>query len=172
MNIEELLHGESGNIEYKEKLPGNSDSYTRTVVAFANTQGGKIVFGIPDGTKRIVGIDNDILFQVMDSIAAAIYRSCEPSIVPDIEPCTADGKNLIVVSVSSGTQRPYYLKSKGKEAGTYVRVGGTTRPAHPETIKNLELEGANISWDELPCIGFKVTRESIEKLCKDMNRRK
>ncbi len=78
MNIEELLHGESGNIEYKEKLPGNSDSYTRTVVAFANTQGGKIVFGIPDGTKRIVGIDNDILFQVMDSIAAAIYRSCEP----------------------------------------------------------------------------------------------
>ena len=106
----------------------------------------------------------------MDSIAAAIYRSCEPSIVPDIEPCTADGKNLIVVSVSSGTQRPYYLKSKGKEAGTYIRAGGTTRPAHPETIKNLELEGANISWDELPCIGFKVTREAIEKLCKDMNR--
>ena len=170
MNIEELLHGESKNIEYKEKLPSNSDRYTRTVVAFANSQGGKIVFGIADGTNRIVGIDDEILFQVMDSIAAAIYHSCEPAIVPDIEPCTADGKNLIVVTVSPGTQRPYYLKSKGKEAGTYVRVGGTTRPAHPETIKDLELEGANISWDALPCIGFKVTREAIEKLCKDMNR--
>ncbi|WP_406547112.1 helix-turn-helix domain-containing protein, partial [Succinimonas sp.] len=128
MNIEELLHGESGNIEYREKLPGNSDEYTKTVVAFANTQGGKIVFGIPDGTKRIVGIDADILFQVMDTIAAAIYHSCEPAIVPDIAPCTVDGKNLIVVTVSPGTQRPYYLKSKGKETGTYVRVGVTNRP--------------------------------------------
>ena len=42
MNIEELLHGESKNIEYKEKLPSNSDRYTRTVVAFANSQGAKL----------------------------------------------------------------------------------------------------------------------------------
>lgn len=46
MNIEDLIHGESKNIEYKEMLPSNSDKYTKTVVAFANTQGGKIVFGI------------------------------------------------------------------------------------------------------------------------------
>ncbi len=170
MNIEELLHGQSGNIEYQEKLPDNSDKYMKTVVAFANSQGGKIVFVIPDGTKRIVGIDADILYQVMDSIEAAIYRSCEPAIVPDIEPCTADGKNLIVVTVSPGAQRPYYLKSQGKKGGTYIRIEGTTRPAPPETIRDLELEGANIPWDALPCIGFKVTREAIEKLCKDMNR--
>ena len=68
MNIEELIHGESKNIEYKEMLPSNSDKYTKTVVAFANTQGGKIVFGIADGTNEIVGIDNSILFQMMDSI--------------------------------------------------------------------------------------------------------
>ena len=64
MNIEELIHGESKNIEYKEMLPSNSDKYTKTVVAFANTQGGKIVFGIADGTNEIVGIDNSILFQM------------------------------------------------------------------------------------------------------------
>lgn len=62
MNIEDLIHGESKNIEYKEMLPSNSDKYTKTVVAFANTQGGKIVFGIADGTNEIVGIDNSILF--------------------------------------------------------------------------------------------------------------
>lgn len=73
MNIEDLIHGESKNIEYKEMLPSNSDKYTKTVVAFANTQGGKIVFGIADGTNEIVGIDNSILFQMMDSIAASIY---------------------------------------------------------------------------------------------------
>ena len=42
MNIEDLIHGESKNIEYKEMLPSNSDKYTKTVVAFANTQGGKM----------------------------------------------------------------------------------------------------------------------------------
>lgn len=68
MNIEDLIHGESKNIEYKEMLPSNSDKYTKTVVAFANTQDGKIVFGIADGTNEIVGIDNSILFQMMDSI--------------------------------------------------------------------------------------------------------
>ena len=94
MNIEELIHGESKNIEYKEMLPSNSDKYTKTVVAFANTQGGKIVFGIADGTNEIVGIDNSILFQMMDSIAASIYHSCEPAIVPEIEPYTVDYKNL------------------------------------------------------------------------------
>lgn len=145
MNIEDLIHGESKNIEYKEMLPSNSDKYTKTVVAFANTQGGKIVFGIADGTNEIVGIDNSILFQMMDSIAASIYHSCEPAIVPEIEPYTVDYKNLIVVTVSPGAQRPYYLKSKGKQAGTYIRVGGTTRPATPEKIKELELEGSKIS---------------------------
>ena len=44
MNIEDLIHGESKNIEYKEMLPSNSDKYTKTVVAFANTQGGKNCF--------------------------------------------------------------------------------------------------------------------------------
>ena len=172
MNIEDLIHGESKNIEYKEMLPSNSDKYTKTVVAFANTQGGKIVFGIADGTNEIVGIDNSILFQMMDSIAASIYHSCEPAIVPEIEPYTVDYKNLIVVTVSPGAQRPYYLKSKGKEAATHIRVGGTTRPATPEKIKELELEGSKISWDELPCIGFKVTSEAVEKLCNDMNLRR
>ena len=113
-----------------------------------------------------------ILFQMMDSIADAVYQSCEPAIEPEIEPVTAHSKNLIVVSVSPGTKRPYYLKSKGKEAGTYIRVGSTTRSADPSKIKELELEGAKISWDELPCIGFKVTESAIEKLCNDMNLRR
>ena len=36
----------------------------------------------------------------------------------------------------------------------------------------MELEGSKISWDELPCIGFKVTSEAVEKLCNDMNLRR
>ena len=168
MTIEEIVRGESKNTEFKEELPKKSEKYTKTVVAYANTQGGKLIFGVVDETREIVGIDESILFQTMDSIANAISDSCEPQIIPEIEPSTVEGKTVIVVTVHPEPQRPYYLKAKGKENGTYIRVGGTTRQAHPVKIKELEMEGMRISWDELACVGYKVTDDAVDKLCKDI----
>lgn len=170
--VEEIIRGESKKAEFKEMPPKNSEKYTKTVVAYANTQGGKLVFGVVDETREIVGIDESILFQTMDSIANAISDSCEPQIVPEIEPYTIEGKTVIVVTVAPEPQRPYYLKSKGREKGTYIRVGATTRLAFPEKIKELEMEGAKISWDELTCVGYDVTGNAIKKLCRDMNTRR
>lgn len=170
--IDEIIRGESKKVEFKETPPKNTEKYTKTVVAFANTQGGKLIFGVSDKTREITGIDEAELFRMMDSIANAISDACEPQIIPEIEPCTVDGKTIIVVTVSPESQRPYYLKSKGKEKGTYIRVGATTRLASPEKIKELEMEGAKISWDELICIGYNVTETAIKKLCRDMNIRR
>ena len=172
MTVEEIIRGESKNVEFKEELPRNSEKYTKTVVAYANTQGGKLIFGVVDETREIVGIDETTLFQVMDSIANAISDSCEPQIIPEIEPYTIEGKTVIVVTVAPESHRPYYLKSKGKMKGTYVRVAGTTRLASPDKIKDLEMEGAKISWDELTCVGYAVSESAIKKLCKEMNSRR
>ena len=168
MAEETIFSGESKNIEYKVSVPDKSEKYMKTIVAFANTQGGRLLIGIDDKTHEIVGVDSVNLFQIMDSIANAVSDSCEPQIIPDIEPQTVDGKNIIVVTVEAGKNRPYYLKSKGKEAGTYIRVAGTSRLAYREKIKELEMEGARISWDELTCVGYNVTDEATEKLCKDI----
>lgn len=172
MTIQEVIRGESKNVEFKEMLPQNSENYTKTVVAYANTQGGILVFGVADKTREVVGIDDDVLFQIMDSIANAISDSCEPQIIPDIEPYTIEGKTVIIVTVSPGFMRPYYLKYKGKEKGAYIRVGATTRPASPEKIKELEMEGAKVSWDELICVGYEVAEDAVETLCHDMNTRR
>ena len=163
-----MFFGESKNIEYKVALPDKSEKYMKTIVAFSNTQGGKLIVGVDDKTHQLVGVDNDTLFQVMDRIANAISDSCVPQIIPDIEPQTIEGKTLIVVSVEPGKSRPYYLKSKGKENGTYIRVAGTSRLAFPDKIKELEMEGARVSWDELTCVGYSVTEEAVENLCKDI----
>lgn len=163
-----LFSGESKNVEYKVTLPDKSEKYMKTIVAFANTQGGKLIVGIDDKTHEIVGVENEILFQVMDGIANAVSDSCMPQIIPDIEPQTVDGKTVIVVSVEAGKNRPYYLKSKGKENGTYIRVAGTSRQAFPEKIRELEMEGARISWDELTCVGYPVSEEATERLCQDI----
>ena len=47
----------------------------------------------------------------MDAIANAVSDSCEPAIIPDITLQTVDGKTVIVVEVSEGRQRPYYIKA-------------------------------------------------------------
>lgn len=156
------------NIEYKVVVPDKSEKYMKTVVAFANTQGGRLVIGIDDKTHKIIGVDNDILFQTMDALTNAISDSCEPQIIPDIEPQTVEGKTVIVITVEAGKNRPYYIKSQGKAKGTYIRVAGTSRPAHQEKISELEMEGARISWDELTCVGYEVTEEATQALCKDI----
>ncbi len=53
----------------------------------------------------------------------------------------------------------------GKENGTYVRIGGTSRLADAVKIKELEMEGTNLSWDELTCVGFPVAVDAVKMLC-------
>lgn len=168
----EKVNGELKDIEFKQMLPKDSSQYTKTIIAYANTQGGNLVVGVADGTLEVVGVPRDELFRTMDRIANAVSDSCEPQLVPEIEPYTIDDKTIIIVSVSPEPQRPYYLKSKGKEKGTYIRIGATTRLAAPEKIKGLEMEGAKISWDEMTCVGYTVSENAIKKLCRDMNTRR
>lgn len=48
-----MFSGESKNIEYKVSLPDKSEKYMKTIVAFANTQGGKLIVGVDDKTHQI-----------------------------------------------------------------------------------------------------------------------
>ena len=105
MTIEEILAGESKNVEFKENLPEKSIKYMKSVVAFANGIGGKIIFGIADKTREVVGFDKEDVFKKMDAIANAVSDSCEPAIIPDITLQTVEGKTVIVVEVSEGRQQ-------------------------------------------------------------------
>ena len=168
MTKEDILKGESKNIEYKILLPEKSDKYLKSVVAFANTSGGKIIIGIDDKEKKVVGVDEKTVFHIMDQIPNADSDSCEPQNIQDITYQTIDGKCVVIVEIYPGANRPYYIKSIGKEHGTYIRVAGTSRPADAVKIRELEMEGTNVSWDELVCIGYKIEDEAVQKLCSDI----
>ena len=168
MTIEEILAGESKNVEFKENLPEKSIKYMKSVVAFANGTGGKIIFGIADKTREVVGFDKEDVFKKMDAIANAVSDSCEPAIIPDITLQTVGGKTVIVVEVSEGRQRPYYIKALGRDGGVYVRVAGTTRLADEYMVKELLFEGSNRYYDQALCTGLNITDEDIDALCKAM----
>ena len=107
MAMDTMFSGESKSIEYKVTLPDKSEKYMKTIVAFANTQGGKLIVGVDDKTHEIVGVENEILFQLMDGIANAVSDSCMPQIIPDIEPQTRDGKTVMLEAVKRQLKLTY-----------------------------------------------------------------
>lgn len=141
MKLSEVLSGESVNAEYKVAVPDNSKKYKKTVVAYANERGGKIVFGVDDQTLEVVGMETDNIFQTIDAITNAISDSCEPMIIPDTTLQTIDDKTVIVMEVFLRIMRPYYIRSKGIVNGTYVRSSGTSKPVSDYMLKELILEG-------------------------------
>ena len=113
MTAEEIFAGESENIEFKSEIPAKSEKYMKTVVAFANGKGGKLVFGVENVTWAVTGFSKEEVFQKMDAITNAIFDSCEPRITPNIAVQEIDGKAIIVVEIIHGMQRHYYIKSQG-----------------------------------------------------------
>jgi len=75
VTIEEIFAGESKNVKFKENLPEKSIKYMKSVVAFANGTGGKIIFGIADKTREVVGFDKEDVFKKMDAIRELIINA-------------------------------------------------------------------------------------------------
>lgn len=165
MLVDEIKLGESVNIEFKREVPQKNEKYIKSVIAFANTAGGKIVIGIDDETHEIVGVDKDGVFKIIDNITNAISDMCYPQIFPNIGVNTIDGKSVIVINIYPGANRPYYIKSLGKESGTYIRVSGTSRPADEAVLRDLELQGTRRSFDEMVCVEHKYDVNKAEQLC-------
>lgn len=167
MTAEEIFAGESENVEFKSEIPAKSEKYMKTVVAFANGKGGKLIFGVENGTWMVTGFAKEEVFQRMDSITNAIFDSCEPKITPNIAVQEIDGKAIIVVEIVPGMQRPYYIKNQGIMDGTYIRVAGTTRRAERYRVQELILEGTNRSYDQLEREQT-VAEEEITAFCEKM----
>ena len=110
MTMEEILAGESKNVEFKVERTDKSIKYMKTVVAFANGKGGQIIFGVDDKTREVVGIPEGKIFQEINAITNAISDSCEPAIIPDVYLQNINDKPVIVCKISAG-QRVLLHKS-------------------------------------------------------------
>lgn len=80
--LEELKKGENKTLEFKEKLP-DSDTLVKTIIAFSNTSGGKLIIGVND-EREVVGLKDIDIFDLQDKIASIIYDKCYPHILPEI----------------------------------------------------------------------------------------
>lgn len=147
--LEQIQQGESKTLELKASLP-KGEQIAITVVAFANGGGGKLVIGVDD-QRQIIGIGEEDIFALKDRIASIIVDRVQPPVLPDIYTTYLQEKLLLVVEVFRGNMLPYYLKSKGLNGGTYLRIGASNRKADLPHVLELERQRANQSFDEEIC---------------------
>lgn len=135
-----LLDEESSDMNCQICSYENND-YLKTVVAFANTNGGKLLFGLDERKREIIGIDDDSLFKVMDTISKSISNYCELEVLINIYVRNYKNKYLIIVEIPKGALKPYYIKGNSIQNSTYIRKNGITSLADTNTIKELILDG-------------------------------
>lgn len=128
---------ETNRIEHKEKLTKELD-IEKEVIAFLNyASGGALIFGI-NKTGKIVGIADidDTMLRIKDRLKTNIQPSCMGLF--DISVIEQESKQLVKVTVASGSEKPYFKKKYGmSEKGCYIRVGTAAEPMPQKTIDSL-----------------------------------
>lgn len=153
MNVDLLKRDEGKTLEFKRDL-SSPKGLLKTLVAFANTAGGKIVIGVDDTTRQPLGVDQPL--DTEERLCSLIADSIRPHLVPDIDMITVAGKTLLVVEVFLSGSRPHWLKVEGQEKGVYVRLGSTNRQADAELIGELRRSVEGVGFDEFPLPGLSV----------------
>ena len=123
---------ETNRTEYKREL---NDKLEREVVAFLNYhQGGVIYIGV-DNSGNTVGIDavNDTQLKVADRLKNNILPATLGLF--DVIAEKLDGKDILKIVISSGPDKPYYLRKYGMSpTGCFIRVGSAVQPMTTEMI--------------------------------------
>ncbi|MBE6984994.1 MAG: AAA family ATPase [Ruminococcaceae bacterium] len=150
---------ESKTIEFKREF---TDDLKYAVVAFANTDGGKIYVGINDDGS-VHGVQNT------DSTMLRITNMIRDVVRPDVTmftECAVEEKerlSVVVVTVQRGTARPYYLSGKGvRPEGVYIRQGASSVPASETAILNMIKETAGDCYEDARSINQQLTFRKAE----------
>ena len=119
----------------------------KTVVAFANTAGGRLIIGVGDD-REIVGLKAPL--DEEERLRSLIADSIAPHLFSNIELITINGTTLLVVEVFVSALRPHWLKAEGHEQGVYIRIGSSNQQANRALIAELGRSAEGISFDEMP----------------------
>ncbi len=87
---------EGKTLEFKRNL-SSPMNMLKTLVAFANSAGGRLIIGVEDGTREVLGIENPL--DEEEGICNLIADSIEPRLVPNVELIALKDKSLLAVDV-------------------------------------------------------------------------
>lgn len=138
VELNELIEdGENDIVEFKRKF-SSPQKIAKEMIAFANSKGGKILFGVDDD-KSIVGVESEKGELELISTAAKFY--CEPEIEFTTNIMLIRNKDIVVVNIEESKKKPHRLISDDEDEGdfkVYIRLDDKSILASKETIKILK----------------------------------
>ncbi len=140
------LQSEGKTLEFKRDS-ASPTLLMKTLIAYANTAGGRLIIGIGDD-RQIAGVKDPL--DEEEKLRSLIADSITPHLVPNIELVTIHDITLLVIEVFVSAFRPHWLKSEGQEQGVYVRIGASNIRADISLIAELGRAAEGISYDEMP----------------------
>ncbi len=150
-----LRQNESDVLEFKEKY--SPEVIAKNVTAMLNNRGGDILVGITDD-KRVVGIDNGVnIGKLLNKLLSEIA----PSAPIDVQLVEYNGKNILMIRVWEGSQKPYSYK------GTiYQKIG-----SHGKSLSKIlsDRKDADINWERMPLLGADLSDLDMEEVKKTVN---
>ncbi|WP_290140158.1 RNA-binding domain-containing protein [uncultured Dubosiella sp.] len=155
-----MTYQESETVELKSIVV---DDIKKEIIAFANSNGGKMYIGVRDDGE-VLGLDEP------DRTALQISNMVRDAIKPDVtmflhyKTIEEAGKQIIEITVQRGTDRPYYIAKKGmRPEGVYVRQGYSSVPASDAAIRRMIKETDGDHFETMRCLDQELTFHATEK---------
>ena len=161
------MYKESETLELKREINSN---ICKEIIAFANTKGGTIYIGYDDDDGNLVGLKN--AKEELDKLSNLISDNIAPNLTFNVsmEIIEELGLDTIIVKVLKGTNRPYYLKSKGiTPEGVYIRLGATNRMATRDEIVKMIMEDSNVKFEDNISKEQNLSFNYLERIFKEKN---
>lgn len=141
MNIKRvILAGENVNIDFKKTI-SKAEKIAKTLVAFANNKGGKLLIGVADdGSIKGVKAEEEEKYM----INKAAHQFCKPAIEPSFEEYVVDDKLVLVAEIPKSDTKPHYALDEQGQWWVYFRVQDKSVLASKILIEVLKKDGENV----------------------------
>lgn len=142
--IDLLIAGRSEKMEFCDENCNDLD-LAKHLVAFLNSNGGTIAFGIEDD-GQVIGLNSsEIEFRIAEITANLIF----PAIIPNYYEEKVTGKPVGILEIPAGNEKPYYFNSNGKHH-YWIRSGKFSRKISPNQIQTLRRHAGNQRYELTP----------------------
>ena len=120
--IDLCLCGETTKVQFKETFTSQKE-IAKEMIAFANTKGGVILFGVEDKSGKLVGLSYDEIQTISRELGNAANEQVRPTIYIETDVVRVEGKHFLVCTVEEGKNKPY----KNLNGEIWVKQGADKR---------------------------------------------
>lgn len=129
--IQQLVaEGEHCHQDFKFEI-SDARKIARSLSAFANTEGGRLLVGIKDNGK-IAGIRSEEEIYMIEA-AASMY--CQPKVLLENRTYIAEGRTILEVCINEATVKPVYALDEENKPKAYLRIKDENILATPVHLK-------------------------------------